>query len=202
MWGEGILLVCQELACGSSLQPICVLQELPCRPWDCDHRQDHLVFGYHHGFSLELAGKRCVQPTEKEAAGKHSCLEDGEEEENVHSLCCRWEAWGCGRQVELQLQSEILASDGLFLTWEKRQDCYLECCILRLDEGNVNLKIGDVPCPYSYVKNWQQEHKFPLEHGMIFSWLERAGVCRIAPFTNARCFWFGFFFNHLHQNCH
>lgn len=43
--------------------------------------------GPHHGLSLELPGKRCVQPTEQEAAGDHLCLEDGEEEENVHSLC-------------------------------------------------------------------------------------------------------------------
>lgn len=45
-----------------------------------------LAFRYHHGFSLELAGKRCLQPTEKEAAGNRSCLED--REEDVHSLCC------------------------------------------------------------------------------------------------------------------
>ena len=47
-----------------------------------------VVLRYHRGFSLELAGKRCVQPAEEEAAGNRSCLEDREEEEDVHSLCC------------------------------------------------------------------------------------------------------------------
>jgi len=55
-------------------------------------RQTHLllavVFGHHHGFSLELTGKRCVQPAEKEVAGNCSRLEDREEEEDVRSLCC------------------------------------------------------------------------------------------------------------------
>lgn len=40
----------------------------------------------HHGFSLELTGKRGVQPTEQEVAGSYSRLEDREEEEDVHSL--------------------------------------------------------------------------------------------------------------------
>lgn len=72
--------------CGSSLQPNRVSQTVSIHG---RHRQLPLavVFGYHHGFSLELTGKRCVQPAEKEAAGNRSCLEDREEEEDVHSLC-------------------------------------------------------------------------------------------------------------------
>lgn len=54
------------------------------------HRQLPLavVVGCHHGFSVELAGKRRVQPTAEEAAGNRSCLEDREEEEDGDSLRC------------------------------------------------------------------------------------------------------------------
>lgn len=52
------------------------------------HRQlpRAVVVGCHHGFSVELAGKRRVPPAAEEAAGNRSCLEDREEEEDGDSL--------------------------------------------------------------------------------------------------------------------
>lgn len=53
------------------------------------------------------------------------------------------------RKVSCSSSQRFWPLMALLLTWEKRQDHYLECCILRLDEGNLNPKIEDVPCPYS-----------------------------------------------------